>query len=56
MKAKLIIGGIALIAGLYFINRSLNEQPKYMEDTPSTSTPASGAVRQEMIVGFLPVT
>jgi len=56
MKAKLIVGGIALIAGLYFINRSLNEAPKYMEDTPSTSTPASGAVRQEMTVGFLPVT
>jgi hypothetical protein len=56
MKAKLIVGGIALIAGLYFVNRLLNEEPKYMENTPSTGTPASGAVRQELTIGFLPVT
>jgi hypothetical protein len=56
MKLKIILGGVAVLAGLYFINRSLNEAPRYIPDTPSTSTPASGVVRQEFTVGFLPVT
>lgn len=56
MKLKLILGGVVLIAGLYFINRSLNEAPRYIPNTPSTGTPATGVVRQEFTVGFLPVT
>lgn len=56
MKLKLLIGAAVVIGGLYFINRSLNEAPKYMQDASSAATPAAGEVRQEMIVGFLPVT
>jgi hypothetical protein len=56
MKLKILIGAALVIVGLYFLNRRLNETPRYMADTPSTATPASGEVREEFVVGFLPVT
>ncbi len=56
MKLKLLLGAIAIVVALHFLNRWLNETPRYMEESPSTGMPANGEVRQKMIVGFLPVT
>ena len=56
MKLKILIGGALLIVALYLLNRRLNETPRYMAESPSTGTPASGEVRQKFTVGFLPVT
>ena len=56
MKLKILILALAVVVGLYVLNRSLNETPRYMESSPSTGTPASGEVRAEFTVGFLPVT
>lgn len=56
MKSKVILGAIAVLVGLFFLNRYLNETPRYMESSPSTGTPASGVVREKFLVGFLPVT
>jgi NitT/TauT family transport system substrate-binding protein len=56
MKLKILIGALLVIAGLYFLNKKLNETPRYMDSSASTGTPASGEVRNEFTVGFLPVT
>jgi hypothetical protein len=56
MKLKILIAAVAIVAALYVLNRSMNETPRYMESAPSTGTPASGEVRREFTVGFLPVT
>jgi hypothetical protein len=56
MKLKLLLGAIATVVVLHFLNRYLNETPRYMDSSPSTGMPANGEVRQKMIVGFLPVT
>ena len=56
MKLKLLIGWFVVLVVLHVANARLNETPRYMEGSPSTSTPASGEVRQEFTVGFLPVT
>jgi len=56
MKLKLFLGAVVVIAALFFLNRRLNESPRYMESSPSTATPAGGEVREKLIVGFLPVT
>jgi hypothetical protein len=56
MKLKILILALAGVVGLYFLNRYLNETPRYMESSPSTGTPASGEVREQFTVGFLPVT
>lgn len=56
MKLKLLIAAIVVIAGLYFLNRRLNETPRYMESSPSTAMPPGGEVREKFVVGFLPVT
>ena len=56
MKLKILFVALATVVGLYFLNRSLNETPRYREDAPSTGTPASGEVRNTFTVGFLPVT
>lgn len=56
MKLKILFVAVAVVAGLFVLNRYLNETPRYMESSPSTGTPASGEVRNEFTVGFLPVT
>ena len=56
MKLKLLFGWLVVLVSLHLANTRLNETPRYMESSPSTSTPASGVVRQEFTVGFLPVT
>lgn len=56
MKLKLLLGAIAIVVALYFLNRWLNETPRYMAESPSTGMPASGEVRETFVVGFLPVT
>jgi hypothetical protein len=56
MKLKLVLGAIVIVVALFFLNRRLNETPRYMESSPSTATPASGEVREKLVVGFLPVT
>jgi len=56
MKSKILLGAVLVVAVLFFLNRMLNETPRYMESSPSTGLPASGEVREKFIVGFLPVT
>ncbi len=56
MKLKIVIIALAVVVGLHFLNKYLNETPRYMESSPSTGTPVSGEVRAEFTVGFLPVT
>jgi hypothetical protein len=56
MKLKILTAFLAAVVGLHFLNQYLNETPRYMESSPSTGTPASGEVRNEFTVGFLPVT
>jgi hypothetical protein len=56
MKLKILVVAIVVVVGLYFLNRRLNETPRYMAESPSTATPASGTVREVFTVGFLPVT
>lgn len=56
MKLRLVLGAIAIVAVLHFLNRYLNGTPRYMASSPSTGTPASGEVREKFVVGFLPVT
>ena len=56
MKIKLLVAAIALIVGLFFLNKYLNEKPEYIPGVPSVATPASGEVREKFTVGFLPVT
>lgn len=56
MKLKILILALVAVAGLYFLNRSMNETPRYMESAPSTATPTVGEVREQFTVGFLPVT
>jgi len=56
MKSKLILGAAAALVGLFFLNRYLNETPRYMESSPSTGKPVGGEVREKFVVGFLPVT
>lgn len=56
MKLKILIAFLVVVVGLFFLNRRLNETPRYMESTPSTGTPVGGEVRREFTVGFLPVT
>lgn len=56
MKLKILIVALVAVVGLYFLNKRMNETPRYMESSPSTGTPASGEVRAEFTVGFLPVT
>ena len=56
MKLKLLIFAVVALVALWFVNQRLNETPRYMESSPSTGTPASGEVREEFTVGFLPVT
>ncbi len=56
MKSKLLLGAVVVIAALFFLNRKLNQTPRYMESSPSTATPAGGEVREKFLVGFLPVT
>ena len=58
MKLKLLIGAIVVIGVLYLLKNRMNEKPmQYIENgPPSTAMPASGDVRNELTVGFLPVT
>jgi NitT/TauT family transport system substrate-binding protein len=58
MKLKLLIGALVVLVALYFVKTKMDEKPmQYIEGgPPSTATPASGQVRNEMTVGFLPVT
>lgn len=56
MKLKILTAFLAAVVGLHFLNTYLNETPRYMASSPSTGTPASGEVRAEFTVGFLPVT
>jgi hypothetical protein len=56
MKLKILIVAVVAVVGLYFLNKALNETPRYMATSPSTGTPASGEVRNVFTVGFLPVT
>ncbi len=56
MKIKILVASIAVITALAVAHHRLNGTPRYMESSPSTGTPASGTVRAEFTVGFLPVT
>ena len=57
MKRKLIIATILLgFAGLFVLNRSLNQKKQYIPGIPASDRPASGVVREKFTVGFLPVT
>lgn len=56
MKLKILLAFLVVVVGLHFLNRQLNGTPRYMDEAPSTGTPASGEVRREFTVGFLPVT
>jgi len=56
MKWKILVGAAAGVLGLFYLNRYLNETPRYMDSSPSTARPASGEVREKFVVGFLPVT
>lgn len=56
MKLKVVLAVVAVLGGLYALNRHLNETPRYIASTPSTATPKSGEVRETFVVGFLPVT
>lgn len=56
MKLKFVLVAIAVLVGLHFANKFLNDKPRYMSSSPSTATPASGSVRETFVVGFLPVT
>jgi hypothetical protein len=56
MKLKLLLGAIVVVVALFFLNRRLNEAPRYTDSSPSTALPAGGEVREKFVVGFLPVT
>jgi NitT/TauT family transport system substrate-binding protein len=56
VKAKLLIVAVVVVAGLFFLNRWMNEKKEYIAGVPAAATPAGGEVRQELTVGFLPVT
>ncbi len=57
MKAKLLVPAVILgLAGLYFLNRHLNQTREYIQGVPAVAEPGTGAVRQRFTVGFLPVT
>jgi NitT/TauT family transport system substrate-binding protein len=56
MKLKIVIAVVLVLGGLWFLNRRLNETPRYREDSPSTGQTPTGEVRAEFTVGFIPVT
>ncbi len=56
MKLRVILIALVVLAGLYFLNRRMNETPRYRDDSPSTGTTPGGEVRAEFTVGFIPVT
>lgn len=56
MKLKLLVMVVVAVAGLYFLNRWLDEDKEYISGVPASDQPASGEVRQKLTVGFLPVT
>jgi hypothetical protein len=56
MKLKILLIAVLALIGLWFVNKSLNETPRYREDSPSTGQTPGGEVREVFTVGFLPVT
>lgn len=56
MKLKLVLGFLILLAGLWWLNRRLNHNPRYTETASSTAESVSEEVRDRFMVGFLPVT
>ncbi len=56
MKLKFLIAAAVVVAGLFFLNRYLNQKKEYIPGVPAQATPASGEVRERFTVGFLPVT
>jgi len=56
MKRAIVPVVIVALVGLFLLNRYLNETPSYIPGVPSAAEPATGEARQELAVGFLPVT
>jgi hypothetical protein len=56
VKIKLLLSAIALLAGLFLLNRWLNQKKEYIAGVPAADTPAGAVVREKFVVGFLPVT
>lgn len=56
MKPKFLLAVLVVIAGLFFLNRYLNQKKEYIPGVPAQARPASGEVRERFTVGFLPVT
>ena len=56
MKVKFILVGLAVLVGLFFLNRYVDRKKEYIAGVPAAGTPKSGEVREKFTVGFLPVT
>jgi NitT/TauT family transport system substrate-binding protein len=56
MKIKLLLVAIVALAGLFAVNRYLNQKKEYIAGVPAADKPADAPVRNTFTVGFLPVT
>ncbi len=56
MKLRILLGFLVVLVGLWWLNRRLNHNPRYMTAASSTSTEVEEQVRDRFMVGFLPVT
>lgn len=56
MKSRVLIFAVAIVGGLYFLNRHFNAKPQWDASAPSADTPKGGVERARFTVGFLPVT
>lgn len=56
MKLRIILGFLVVLAGLWWLNRRLNHNPRYMDSTSSTAEGVQETERGRFMVGFLPVT
>jgi|1048.fasta_scaffold39790_2 hypothetical protein len=56
MKLRILIGFLLVLVGLWWLNRRLNHNPRYMPGADSTASTVEEQVRDRFMVGFLPVT
>ncbi|MEY2806610.1 MAG: hypothetical protein RIR65_1027, partial [Planctomycetota bacterium] len=56
MKLRILLGFLVVLAGLWWLNRRLNHNPRYMESASSTAEGVKETDRGRFMVGFLPVT
>jgi hypothetical protein len=56
MKLRIVLGFLVVLAGLWWLNRRLNHNPRYMDRSSSTAEGVHETERGRFMVGFLPVT